>query len=248
MGGLILDPANAPTLPFERPLDALGVNFAPLGDFPALVELAPPVAGPSSMGVQTNDVTSFTQSGTLFVPRGTAVVAGDRVAYQSRKYLLMGAPNWDLDHPLTFWDFGWMTFLLQIDPAQLIADLLQLRGQEIALIPAVGAVTDKPGGGKDYGPTAARDPQTFVLFQVSSAETGRLGKGFDAASQSSSDKGTVRRFHYNMIGASDAVVELGDAWEDDLATYTVESVDTTLPFRVGAVATAYLKVQGHSFG
>lgn len=200
------------------------------------------------MGVQTNDATVFTQAGEVFVPRGSDLRAGDRLTFQSRKYVLMGAANWDFDHPMSGVDFGWMLFAIQIDPAQLIADLLALRGKQITLIPAVGVVTAKPGGGNDYGPDAARAPQTFVLFQVSSAETGRLAKGFAAAHASSSDGGTVRTFQYNLIGAADAVVHIGDAWEDDLASYIVESVDNTVPYMVGAVVTAFLKVQGHGFG
>lgn len=238
--------AFAPVLPFERPDDS-GV-YSPLSNTAAIVFLNAPSAGPSSMGVQTNDVTSFTQGGDVYVPRGSDLKAGDRVTFQARKYVLMGAANWDIEHPMTGYDYGWMMFAIQVDPAQLIADLLALRGKPITLVPASGVATEAAGGGFDYAPAAPRASQIFVLFQVSSPETGRLGKGFDSTSTSSTDKGTVRRFAYNMIGAAGSVVELGDSWEDDVATYTVDSVDYTVPYVVGATVTAFLKVTGHSGG
>lgn len=235
--------AYAPVVPFERK-DGTGV-YQPLATLPAMVELLPPTAGPSSMGIQTPDVTVFTQAGQVWVQRGSNLLAGDRLTWSGRQYVVMGAANWDMNHPMTGYDFGWMSFDIQIDPAQLVADLLALRGQVITLIPAVGVVIDKPGGGKDYAPAAPRDPQTFVLFQVSSAHTGRLGKGFDAAH--TADGGAVRTFQYNMIAAAGTEILIGDTWEDDIATYTVDSVDRTVPYAVGAVAIAFLKVQGHAF-
>jgi hypothetical protein len=129
------------------------------------------------------------------------------------------------------------------DARTAISELLDLRGQPITLIPGKGVVTEKPSGGRDYGPAAPRDPQIFAMFQVSSAKTGRYGKGFDAA-EAGSDGGTVRKFVFNMIGGFDAVVAIGDTWEDDLAKYQVESVDYAVPYQVGAVVSAFLKVPG----
>lgn len=129
------------------------------------------------------------------------------------------------------------------DARAAVSELLELRGQPIALIPALGVVTEKPGGGKDYAPSTPRDPQIFALFQVSSAKTGRYGRGFDST-EAGSDGGTVRKFAFNMIGGFDAVVQIGDAWEDGRAKYQVESVDYAAPYQVGAVVTAFLKVPG----
>lgn len=134
------------------------------------------------------------------------------------------------------------------DARAAVSELLELRGQPITLIPGTGTVTEKPGGGKDYGPGAPRTPQIFALFQVSSAKTGRYGRGFDATTTANADSGTVRKFQYSLIGAHDAVVQIGDSWEDGLAKYQVESVDKSAPYQIGALVTAFLKVTGHGFG
>lgn len=125
------------------------------------------------------------------------------------------------------------------DARGVVAELLELRGQPIALVPATGTVTEKPGGGKDYGPGAARAVQTFAVF---------IASGADARQDSSADQGTTRQVSFDMVGAFDAVVEVGDAWEDDAAKYTVGSVDNTKPYQVKAVGTAFLKVTGHGIG
>jgi hypothetical protein len=134
------------------------------------------------------------------------------------------------------------------DARAAVSELLELRGQPITLIPGTGTVTEKPSGGKDYGPGAPRDPQIFALFQVSSAATGRYGRGFDATTSASADSGTVRKFQYSLIGAHDAVVQIGDSWEDGIAKYTVESVDYSAAYQVGALVVGFLKVTGHGFG
>lgn len=237
MSDLILDPAAAPKLAFERPQDNSGTNFSPIGLVPALVELNPPTSGPAFMGVQTEDVTSYTESGTLFVPRGADVRAGDRCTYQGRNYLLMGARNWDTDHPMTGDDFGWMTFALVVDPFQLMADLLALRGQQITLRPLVG--TEQPSGGTKYVPGPPREPQTFVLFNT---------KGFDGREKAQTDRGLTRKFQFQLLGASTAAIALGDSWEDDVAKYTVEEIDRTRRYNVTALVVGFLKVEGHSFG
>lgn len=125
------------------------------------------------------------------------------------------------------------------DARGVVAELLEQRGQSIALVPATGTVTEKPGGGKDYGPGPARPAQTFALFNTT---------GVDARQESSADQGTTRQFRYSMVGAYDAVVEVGDSWEDDVAKYTVVSVDNTQPYQVKAVVTAFLKSAGHGIG
>lgn len=122
------------------------------------------------------------------------------------------------------------------DARNVIGELLELRGQPIVLIPAVGVVTEKPGGGKDYASAAPRDPQVFAMFNTS---------GADGREQAESDQGLTRQFRCNMIGAYDAVVQVGDAWEDDVASYTVESVDNTTAYQVKAVVAAVLKSTGH---
>lgn len=125
------------------------------------------------------------------------------------------------------------------DARAAVADLLALRGQPIALIPATGTATETATGGYDYSPDAARDPQVFAKFNT---------KAMDGSEDSQTDRGTNRKFQFRMIGAYDATIALGDSWEDDVATYTVETVDATQPYQVTAIVTAFLKVPGHSFG
>jgi len=120
-----------------------------------------------------------------------------------------------------------------------VGELLALRGQPVVLIPAAGTVVEKPGGGHDYSPGVPRAPQVFAKFNK---------QRLDGVDDAQTDRGTVRSFQLEMIGAHDAIVELGDHWEDFAATYTVESVDITQPYQVKAIVTAILKVQGHSFG
>lgn len=125
------------------------------------------------------------------------------------------------------------------DARAVIAELLELRGQPIVLTPAAGTVTVKPGGGKDYADAAPRASQVFAKFNTHKD---------DGAERSQSDRGTVRKFEFDLIGAHDAVIGEGDTWEDDAATYEVQVVDRTQPYQVKATVTALLKVAGHSFG
>lgn len=120
-----------------------------------------------------------------------------------------------------------------------VAELLELRGQPITLIPAAGVATETPSGGFDYSPSGARDPQVFAKFNTKAA---------DGSEDSQTDRGQNRKFQFRMIGAYDATIALGDSWEDDVASYTVETVDLTQPYQVSAIVTAVLKVAGHSFG
>lgn len=131
------------------------------------------------------------------------------------------------------------------DAREAVSELLQLRGRSITLIPALGTVTEKPGGGKDYAPSTPRAPQIFALFQIISAKSSRAGAKalvFEGTVGASSDGGVARKFVFDMVGAFDAVVEIGDKWEDDLAKYQVESVDYASAYQVGALVTGFLKV------
>jgi len=50
----------------------------------------------------------YTQGGSLFVPRGSDITNGDRVTYQGRNFVVIGVPQWDMDHPFTGEDFGYV--------------------------------------------------------------------------------------------------------------------------------------------
>lgn len=119
------------------------------------------------------------------------------------------------------------------DARAAVDELLTLRGQPIVLIPAKGVVVEKPGGGKDYGSGAPRAAQVFAKFNT---------HALDGVDDAKSDRGTVRRYQFDLIGAFGAVVQTGDTWEDFAATYVVDSVDVTQPYQVKASVTAFLKV------
>lgn len=130
------------------------------------------------------------------------------------------------------------TDALTADGRALTAELLQLRGQPITLT-TVGTPTVKPGGGKDYTGGVQRQPQTFSLFN---------SKGFDGRENSQTDQGMSRKFAYNLVGAWNAQIAVGDTWEDDAAKYVVETVDRGKPYLIQATVTGYLKEPGHGFG
>ncbi|TDO18136.1 hypothetical protein EV580_1318 [Mycobacterium sp. BK086] len=125
------------------------------------------------------------------------------------------------------------------DARAAVDELLTLRGQPISLIPATGTVVEKPGGGKDYTPGAPRDPQIFAKFNK---------QALDGVENAQTDRGTTRKFRYEMVGAHDAVIEVGDSWEDYAAKYVVDSVDNSQPYQIKAIVIAFLKVTGHSYG
>jgi hypothetical protein len=50
----------------------------------------------------------YSQGGSLFVPRGSDITNGDRVTYQGRYFVVVGVPMWDMNHPMTGEDFGYV--------------------------------------------------------------------------------------------------------------------------------------------
>lgn len=125
------------------------------------------------------------------------------------------------------------------DARTAVDELLTLRGQPISLIPGTGTVVDKPGGGKDYTSGPPRAPQVFAKFAT---------KALDGVENTQTDKGTTRKFVFDLIGAHDAVVAVGDHWEDYAASYVVDAVDNTQPYQIKASVTAFLKTTGHGHG
>jgi hypothetical protein len=59
------------------------------------------------------DDSVYTQAGSLFVPRGSDITNGDRVPYQGRNFVVVGVPMWDMNHPLTNDDFGYLEVRIQ---------------------------------------------------------------------------------------------------------------------------------------
>jgi hypothetical protein len=110
---------------------------------------------------------------------------------------------------------------------------------EIALIPAKQAAAEGAGGGHRYSDATPRAPQLLKVSKVT---------GLDGREESQRDEGTNRKFNFEVVGPADAEIEIGDHWEDEIASYTIETVDRTTPYKISALAVGYLKTSGHSYG
>lgn len=87
--------------------DELGNQaYAPLAEIAgAVFSLSAPSAdGNSSL---------YSQSGELYVPRGSDLRNGDRITYQGRTFGIVGEAQWDMDHPLTGEDMGYVVYAIR---------------------------------------------------------------------------------------------------------------------------------------
>src|SRR5258707_9953593 len=93
-------------IPQWPPSDGLGnliwVDRDPIAN--AVFDLGAPSSSGDSL---------YSQSGSLFVPRGSVIRNGDRITYQGRTFVAVGEPLWDMDHPLTGEDFGYVEVHIQ---------------------------------------------------------------------------------------------------------------------------------------
>lgn len=117
--------------------------------------------------------------------------------------------------------------------------LLAVWGVPIVLTPATGVAVDVSGGGKRYAPAPARAEQLFATFNTG---------GFDGREHSPNDQGLARKLAIRLVGRFDAAIEIGDTFSDDIATYQVASVDRSTPYKVDALAIAFLNVGAHGVG
>lgn len=101
----LLNPPYTQALTFERPSTDVAGNatFTKLGVINGLVSLAAP-------GTEPGIGARYTQSGTVFVPRGTDIRSGDRFTYQDNTYTVAGVRRGDHDNPFTGDDFGWIVW------------------------------------------------------------------------------------------------------------------------------------------
>ena len=103
-------PINGVTITPLRPTyDAMGnattwTSLEPIDN--ALFALDPPSP------VYTERGDAYTQSGNLFAPKGSGLQNGDRVLYQSRTWDVIGEAEWDMVHPMTGDDFGYVAFAI----------------------------------------------------------------------------------------------------------------------------------------
>jgi hypothetical protein len=61
----------------------------------------------------SNEDSVYTQGGSLYVPRGSVIENGDRVTYMGRHFVAIGVIQWDMDHPFTGEDFGYVEVRIQ---------------------------------------------------------------------------------------------------------------------------------------
>lgn len=111
--------------------------------------------------------------------------------------------------------------------------LLDLLGVDIELIPGKLSATEKPSGGYDFTPAAAREPQRFRLISQSPRDAGRTDSESGVTNKTSS---------YILLGRHDSVADVGDYWIDGNNRYTISD---------RLVANEYKKefaVQAHGLG
>lgn len=110
--------------------------------------------------------------------------------------------------------------LLRASTAAFIAE----NPTSIALIPAKGTSTLKPGGGYDFTPASPRNAQNFRLIPQADTE----------GIQEVEDSGVVRTFDYVLVGSHDAVVAIGDEWNDGSSRYRVTGIRPSNGYEVKA--------------
>lgn len=100
-------PIYGVTITPERPTsDGLGnLTFTPLDEIQGAVF---DLGAPGAMGDSV-----YSQAGSVYLPRGCDVRNGDRIPYQGRSFVVIGVPQWDMDHPLTGEDFGYVEVHIQ---------------------------------------------------------------------------------------------------------------------------------------
>jgi hypothetical protein len=103
---VLLGPVTGVTITPQRPTsDGLGnLTFADLDDIENAVFAVEPAVG----GSRLHPDSVYRQSAQLFVPRGSDIRNGDRVTYQGRNWVVIGELLWDMDHPMTGEDFGYV--------------------------------------------------------------------------------------------------------------------------------------------
>lgn len=105
---MLLGPVVGVTITPQRPtFDGLGnPTYAAIGQITnAVFALDAPSAD--------DDSSLYTQSGELFVPRGSDLRNGDHVTYQGRTFGVVGEAQWDMDHPFTGEDFGYVAYTIR---------------------------------------------------------------------------------------------------------------------------------------
>src|SRR6184192_2799549 len=98
----VLGPIAGVSITPQRPVsDGLG-NLS-------WTDLTPIANAVFALGAPSSSADSvYSQTGSVFVPRGSDLTNGDRIVYQGRPFVVIGVPLWDMNHPMTGEDFEWV--------------------------------------------------------------------------------------------------------------------------------------------
>lgn len=113
-----------------------------------------------------------------------------------------------------------------------VSAYINAKPTQIELIPQKASQIAKPSGGHDYNwseNATPRPPQTFRLVRQSASSDPQ---------SSSNDDGQFRKSTYTLVGAFDAVVDVGDYWDENGVHYTVDSLFPATGYEVRATVTA----------
>lgn len=78
----------------------------------AVFVLSTPSASVGNIGSTKDRL--YAQGGSLFVPRGSDLKDGDRVTFQGKTFGVVGDAQWDMDHPFTGDDFGYVEYAIRL--------------------------------------------------------------------------------------------------------------------------------------
>lgn len=111
----------------------------------------------------------------------------------------------------------------------------------IILIPRVETVG--VGGGVQTADGTPRDPQTFKVIPMNHTER-PVASGFGGGEANSG--GVQRKFDYTIVGKYDAIVGIGDYWEDPSGQkYIVDAINPYNNYEVKAMVTTYGRKPDH---
>ncbi len=89
--------------------------------------------------------------------------------------------------------------------------------------------TAKPGGGHDFV-KASRLPQKFRIVKQNT---------FDGIEYSPNDEGMSRKFAYLIIGSHDAILAVGDSWDDGPNHFHVDTIEPYNGYEVRGLVTGF---------
>lgn len=124
---------------------------------------------------------------------------------------------------------------------QLTEWFIQMDPTIVVLVPRVDVIG--LGGGVQSTDGVPRAAQVFKLIPMNHTER-PVRSGFGSGETAAG--GEQRRFDYTLVGTYDAVVEIGDHWEDlSGQKYIVDAINPYNNYEVKALITTYGKKPDH---